>query len=64
MKNGSRFLSHAAKTENPVPRSFFDAKPNGNACYAGYCFYRARLYLGQSILKIDKKEKKTDLANI
>ena len=26
----------AAKTENPVPRSFFATKPNGNACYAGY----------------------------
>ena len=23
-------------TENPVPRSFFAPKPNGNACYAGY----------------------------
>ena len=26
----------AAKTKNPVPRSFFAPKPNGNACYAGY----------------------------
>ena len=26
----------AAKIENPVPRSFFAPKPNGNACYAGY----------------------------
>ena len=58
MKNGSRFLSRAANTENPVPRSFFDPKPNGNACYAGCCFYRARLYLGQSILKINKNRKK------
>ena len=32
---GSRFISRAAKTENPVPRSFFAPKPNGNACYAG-----------------------------
>ena len=31
-----RFISRAAKTENPVPRSFFAPKPNGNACYAGY----------------------------
>ena len=33
---GSCFITRAAKTENPVPRSFFAAKPNGNACYAGY----------------------------
>ena len=33
---GSCFISRAAKTENPVPRSFFVPKPNGNACYAGY----------------------------
>ena len=32
---GSCFISRAAKTENPVPRSFFVPKPNGNACYAG-----------------------------
>ena len=32
----SSFISRAAKTENPVPRSFFAPKPNGNACYAGY----------------------------
>ena len=30
------FISRAAKTENPVPRSFFAPKPNGNARYAGY----------------------------
>ena len=35
---GSCFTSRAAKTENPVPRSFFAPKPNGNACYASYCF--------------------------
>ena len=35
---GSCFISHAAKTENPHPRSFFAPKPNGNACYAGYTF--------------------------
>ena len=33
---GSCFISRAAKTKNPVPRSFFATKPNGNACYAGY----------------------------
>ena len=33
---GFRFISRAVKTENPVPRSFFAPKPNGNACYAGY----------------------------
>ena len=33
---GSCFISRAAKTENPVPRSFFAPKPNGNSCYAGY----------------------------
>ena len=31
---GSRFISRAAKTENPVPRSFIAPKPNENACYA------------------------------
>ena len=39
--NGSCFISRAAKTENPVPRSFFAPKPNGNACYAGYREFRA-----------------------
>ena len=29
-------ISRAAKTENPIPRSFFVPKPKGNACYAGY----------------------------
>ena len=33
---GSRFISRPAKSENPVPQSFFAPKPNGNACYAGY----------------------------
>ena len=33
---GSCFISRAAKTENPVPPSFFAPKPHGNACYAGY----------------------------
>ena len=32
---GTRVISHAIKTENPFPRSFFAPKPNGNACYAG-----------------------------
>ena len=31
----SRFISRAAKTENPLPRSFLAPKLNGNACYAG-----------------------------
>ena len=31
-----RRVSRAAKTESPVPLSFFALKPNGNACYAGY----------------------------
>ena len=35
-KNGSRLISRAMKTGNPLPRSFFAPKPNGNACYAGY----------------------------
>ena len=30
-----RRVSCAAKTENPVPLSFFALKPNENACYAG-----------------------------
>ena len=33
---GSRSISPVVKTENPVPRSFFAPKPNGNAYYAGY----------------------------
>ena len=34
---GSRFISRAAKTENPVPRwAFFAPKLNGNVCYARY----------------------------
>ena len=32
---GSCFISRAVKTENPLARSFFAPKPNGNACYAG-----------------------------
>jgi len=35
-KAGRSFISRMAKTENPVPGSFFALKPNGNACYAGY----------------------------
>ena len=31
-----RFISRSVKTENPLPRSFFAPKRNGNACYAGY----------------------------
>ena len=33
-----RFISRAAKAENPVPLSFFAQKPNGNACHAGSIF--------------------------
>ena len=33
---GSCFISRAAKTENPVLRSFLAPKPNGNTCYVGY----------------------------
>ena len=40
---GSCFISRAAKTENPVPWSFFAPKPNGNACYAGYLIGQTRL---------------------
>ena len=32
---GFCFISRAAKTVNPVSRSFFAPKPNGNTCYAG-----------------------------
>ena len=35
---GSCLISRAAKTENPVPRSFFTPKPKGNACYVGYYY--------------------------
>ena len=38
--SGSRFISRAVKTENPVPRSFFAPKLNGNACHAGYTWLR------------------------
>ena len=34
--SSSCFISRAAKTENPVPPSFFAPKPHVNACYAGY----------------------------
>ena len=34
-KNGSRLISSAIKTENPLPRSLFAPKSNANACYAG-----------------------------
>ena len=34
-ERGTSQRSRAAKTENPVPRSFFAPKPNGNACHAG-----------------------------
>ena len=37
--------SRAAKTENPVPRSFFAPRPNRNTCYAGYQF-SGPIYLG------------------
>ena len=39
---GSCFISRAAKTENPVPRSFFSPKPNGKACYAGYEIHKSQ----------------------
>ena len=42
-KMASRFISRAAKTENPVPQSFFALKPNGNACYAG-CLCLIRVF--------------------
>ena len=68
-EGGEEWLSFPVlrgQNRNPVPRSFFDPKPYGDACYASCCFYRARLYLSQSwsILKINKNRKKTDLANI
>ena len=50
-KNGSCFLSRAAKTENPVSRSFFATKPNGNACYAGYLLAKWKVWGGSQILK-------------
>ena len=33
---GSRFISRAVKTKNPLPRSFLAPKLNRNACYVGY----------------------------
>ena len=46
--SGIRFISRAAKAENPVPRprSFFSPKSNRNACYAGY--HRAGKKLGRT----------------
>ena len=38
--SGSRFISRAVKTENPVPRSVFAPKLNGNAFFF---FKRKRL---------------------
>ena len=63
-EGGEEWLSFPVlrgQNRNPVPRSFFDPKPNGNACYASYCFCRARLYLGQSMLKLNKNRKKNRL---
>ena len=63
-EGGEEWLSFPVlrgQNRNPVPRSFFDPKPNGNACYASCCFCRARLYLGQSMLKINKNRKKNRL---
>ena len=34
-KSGSRSIFRTAKTKNPIPRSYFAPKPNGNAFYAG-----------------------------
>ena len=41
---GFRFISLAAKTKNPVPRSFFAPKPNGNACFERYRPLKGHLY--------------------
>ena len=35
---GTRFISRAAKTENPVPLSFFTLKPNGNVFHVYIIF--------------------------
>ena len=40
---GSRIISCSAKTENPIPQSFFAAKPNGSSCYTGQYFCGALL---------------------
>ena len=52
---GSRFISRAVKTENPLPRSFFAPKPNGNACSAGQ---KAGYFIGiredQNVRLIDR----------
>ena len=53
---GSSFISRAVKTENPLPRSFFAPKPNGNACYAGQCWLLRR-HRGNDMNGIDDKEK-------
>ena len=42
---GSRSISRAAKTENPIPRSFFARKPHGNLKK----WIRAALYRAYSI---------------
>ena len=51
-KNGSRFISRAAKTENLVPRSFFASKQHGNACYAGYDICEGHGFLGSNMTQI------------
>ena len=42
-EGGSRFISRTVKTENPLLRSFFAPKTNGNACYAGRLVFRLSL---------------------
>ena len=53
---GSSFISRAVKTENPLPRSFFAPKPNGNACYEGQCWLLRR-HRGNDMNGIDNKKK-------
>ena len=43
---GVSFHFPRGQTENPVHRSFFPPKPNGNACYARYQNLRSRTWIG------------------
>ena len=52
---GSRFISCVAKTENPVPQSFFAPIPNGNACYPVEEFDEVEKSLRFGLFKVEMR---------
>ena len=61
---GSRFISRAVNTENPVPLSFFAPKLNGNACYPGYCSCKLLTTLGDHSFGVANPKLWSDLPHI